>query len=245
MLFRSWRDEADDISREFYKWDVPVLSAECEEAIAAGTRSDINGLDLTNITDLLEPGYLPLETGIARTPTGALSVAVLTQWPDTTPEMIDWWFGWHINSTERYKLWHPQAHYFAQARFDLSEMTSLTDRQRYIGNTSWVDEYVSFLPSRLAITFHEPADIGLGRDDLEAAGYGTAVCAIVTDSDHGHELSRLVHAVRLTADGCEMRSRFIFGPDIPDVIGPLMLDHCWTEMTHLASFLPRLHARFR
>ena len=240
-----WRDEADDISREFFTWDVPVLSTVCEQAMAAGTRPDLVGLDLTNITDLLAPGYLPLETGIARTPTGALSVAVLTQWPGTTPEMIDWWFGWHITSTERYKLWHPQAHYFSQPRFDLSDVPGLTDRQRYVGNTSWVDEYVSFLPSRLAITFHEPADIGLGPDVLEAAGYGTVICAVVTDSDHGHELSRLVHAVRTTDHGCEMRSRFIFGPEIPDVIGPLMLDHCWTEMTHLAGFLPRLHALLR
>ena len=238
-----WRDEADDISRAFFTWDVPVLSRECEEAIATGTRTDVIGLDLTNITDLLIPGYLPVETGMARTPTGALSVAVLTQWPGTTPEMIDWWFGWHIAATERYKLWHPQAHSFTQPRYDLSGVADLTDRQRYIGNTSWVDEYIGFLPSRLAITFHEPADIGLGGDDLEVAGYGTVVCAVVTDSDHGHELSRLIHAVRRTEAGCEMRSRFIFGPEIPDLIGPLMLDHCWTEMTHLAGFLPELHAR--
>lgn len=237
-----WRDEADDISRRFYTWEVPTLSVECEEAIAIGTRSDTVGLDLTNITDLLAPGYLPLETGIARTPTGALSVAVLTQWPGTTPEMIDWWFGWHIASTNRYKLWHPQAHYFSQPRYDLSHVEGLTDRQRYVGNTSWVDEYISFLPSRLAITFHDPADIGLDPASLDEAGYGTVVCARVTDSDHGHELSRLVHAVRRTEDGCEMRSRFIFGQEIPDLIGPLMLDHCWTEMTHLASFLPRLFA---
>jgi ribonuclease Z len=238
-----WRDEADDVSREFYTWDVPVLSAECQDAISEGTRPDVVGLDLTNIADLLAPGYLPLETGIARTPTGALSVAVLTQWPGTTPEMIDWWFGWHIASTERYKLWHPQAHYFSQPRYDLSDVEGLTDRQRYVGNTSWVDEYISFIPSRLAITFHEPSDIGLDPVALDAAGYGTVVCARVTDSDHGHELSRLVHAVRRTADGCEMRSRFVFGPEVPEVIGPLMLDHCWTEMTHLASFLPRLYAR--
>jgi ribonuclease Z len=238
-----WRDEADDISREFYRWDVPALSAECNDAISAGTRADVVGLDLTNITDLLAPGYLPLETGIARTPTGALSVAVLTQWPGTAPELIDWWFGWHLASTERYKLWHPQAHYFSQPRFDLSGVPGLTDRQRYLENTSWVDEYISFLPSRLAITFHDPAEIGLDADALEASRYGTVVCAVVTDSDHGHELSRLVHAVRRTDSGCEMRSRFIFGAEIPDLIGPLMLDHCWTEMTHLASFLPKLHER--
>jgi ribonuclease Z len=235
-----WRDEVDDISAEFYTWQVPALSGECHEAIAAGTRTDVVGLDFTNITDLGHPGYLPLETGMARTPTGALSVAVLTQWPGATPAMIDWWFGWHLASTERYKLWHPQAHYFSQPRYDLSGVPGLTDRQRYIDNTSWVDEYISFLPSRLAITFQDPSRIGLDNPDPER---GTFIFAVVTDSDHGHELSHLVHAVRRTEEGCEMRSRFIFGSEIPDLIGPLMLDHCWTEMTHLASFLPRLYER--
>jgi hypothetical protein len=55
--------------------------------------------------------------------------------------MIGWWFGWHLATTERYKLWHPQAHSFSQPRYDLSTVRDLTDRQRYVGNTSWVDEY--------------------------------------------------------------------------------------------------------
>ena len=56
--------------------------------------------------------------------------------------MIDWWFGWHLARTERYKLRHPQAHFFAQPRLDLSDAPGLTDRERYIDNTSWVDEYI-------------------------------------------------------------------------------------------------------
>ena len=77
----------------------------------------------------------------------------------------------------------------------------------------------------------------------KSAGYGTMVCALVTDSYQGSQLARLVHAVRATPWGSEMRSRFIFSPGAPDFIGPPMLDHCWTEMTHLASSLPRLFAR--
>jgi len=49
--------------------------------------------------------------------------------------MMDWWFGWHLARTERYKLWHPQAHFFAQPRLDLSDVPGLTDRERYIDNT--------------------------------------------------------------------------------------------------------------
>jgi hypothetical protein len=238
-----WRDEFDDVTREFWKWSVPALSQSCINAMAVGVRSDHTGMSLSNLTDLLEPGRHPVETGITRTPEGGLSVAVWTAWPGTTPEMLDWWFGWHMNRTERYKLWHPQAHLFAQPRYDLSEVEGLTHRQRYVGNTSWVDEFIGPIPTRLAITFHDAAEIALTSDALEASGYGTVIYAIVTDSDHGNELSRLVHAVRRTAWGCEMRSRFIFSEGTPDFVGAPMLDHCWTEMTHLATFLPRLYAR--
>jgi hypothetical protein len=29
--------------------------------------------------------------------------------PEVTPEMLDWWWD-HIDTTERYKLWHPKDH---------------------------------------------------------------------------------------------------------------------------------------
>jgi hypothetical protein len=238
-----WRDEHDDLSREFFDWAVPDLSDACRAAMAAGVRDDVTGMDLDTVTELLEPGSRALETGMARTPDGGIGVAVHTDWPGTTPEMIDWWFGWHLSRTERYKLWHPQAHLFAQPRFDLADRPGLTDRERYVGNVSWVDEYIGPLVSRLAIAFHDPTEIGLARDALDASGHGTAVCATVTDRDSGAHLARLVHAVRRTRSGSEMRSRFVFPPGTPDLIGAPMLDHCWTEMTNLAGFLPRLHAR--
>ena len=74
------------------------------------------------------------------------------------------------------------------------------------------------------------------------SGYGTVISATVDDADHGTRLARLVHAVRHTAEGSEMRSRFLFPSSTPDLIGPPMIDHCVTEMAHLASFLPRLHS---
>ena len=235
------RDEMDDLTSVFFDWDVPDLPEHCREAMTIGVREELEGIDLENISDLLRPGYLPLETGTARSPRGALSIAVLTEWPGTEPEMIDWWFAWHLATTNRYKLWHPQAHLFAQAKYDVSRLPDLSWRECYVGNTVWVDEYVGPIPTRLAITFQEPSSIGLDHISLKHAGYGTVIYAIVADSDHGNELGRLVHAVRHTDEGCEMRSRFIFPAETPEAIAGPMLDHCWTEMTHLASFLPRLY----
>ncbi len=236
-----WRDERAESYTSFFDWEVPELPDYVRAAIASGMQAAENGVNLENLDTLLRPGYLPMETGIARCANGELSVAILTRWPGATPAMIDWWMGWHMSRTDRYKLWHPQAHVFSQAKYDLSDVPGLTDRERYVGNTSWVDEYVGPLLSRLAITFHDPADIGLDEPALAASGHGTALCAEVSNSDNGQPLSRLIHAVRPTPYGCEMRSRFIFPPVLPEILGGWMIDHCATEMSHLAAFLPRLY----
>ncbi len=238
-----WRDEHDDLTREFFQWDVPELPPYVREAMNAGVREGASGINLSNVRDLLAPGYLDLETGLAHCENGEGCVAVWTAWPGTTPEMIDWWFGWHIARTERYKLWHPQAHYYTQPKYDLSDVDGLTDREKYIGNTSWVDEYIGPFASRLAISFFEPAEIGLDEASMIDAGYGTIVCAQTAMSDNNQPAAQLIHAVRRTPWGSEMRSRFIQPPGIVEIIGPALLDHCYTEMTHLASFLPRLYAR--
>jgi hypothetical protein len=125
--------------------------------------------------------------------------------------MIDWWFGWHGVETERYRLWHPQAHLFAQMRYERTVSTGLTNRERFIGNTSYVDEYIGPSIFRLAITFQEPRDFGLDQDSFGDAGVSTAICARVGFSDKPVDSGYLVHLVRETTDGCEMRSRFWLG----------------------------------
>lgn len=235
-----WRSELVEPSSRYFHWDLPALPGPYVAAMEAGETAGGPGLSIDRVVDLCEPGYCPIETGISRSADDSLCVAVWTAWPGTTPTMVDWWFGWHIARTDRYKLWHPQAHVFAQPRFDLSSVTGLTDRQRYVGNTSWVDEYIGPFLTRLAITFDDPAEFGIGDDDPHESS--TAICATVRDSDTGVELSRLVHAVRRTDFGAEMRSRFFFPPGTPAFVGPPMLEHCATEMSNLAEFLPRLYA---
>ncbi|WP_050670861.1 DAPG hydrolase family protein [Luteipulveratus halotolerans] len=152
---------------------------------------------------LSRPGYDPLETGWAELPGGVLFVSTLTDMPGVTASMWDWWFGWHSTDTARYKLWHPDAHQFTTIGEDRSGDRTLTDRQRYIGNVSYVDEYIGADLHRLAIRFVDPSSLGL------ADRVGTThICARVTLSDLPVAIGWLVHQVRPTDSGSEMRSRF-------------------------------------
>jgi hypothetical protein len=125
--------------------------------------------------------------------------------PGVTGEMWDWWFGWHGTETARYKLWHPDAHYFSALGEDRSADRSLTDRQRYVDNVSYVDEYLGHERSALSVRFFDPARFGFapsrpGETTIVARG-GLSTAPV--------SFAWLIHQVRATDNGAEMRSRFI------------------------------------
>jgi hypothetical protein len=131
-----------------------------------------------------------------------------------------------------------------------------------------VDEFVGSQLGSYAIRFLDPAELGLDAPSIADAGRDTAVCARVGFEEVGVDFGYLVHHVRRVPGGSEMRSRFwIGGPHAAGRQGSLaggiaagiaksfvkpkiqngldLLVHCSQEMSHLASFLPRLHAEFR
>lgn len=155
----------------------------------------------------MRPGPGCAGDGWTRTDRGALVVACHTDMPGVTVAMWDWWFGWHSTDTARYKLWHPAAHQFSAIGQDRSLDRSLTDRQRYLNNVSYVDEYIGSRLNRLAIRFVDPDRLGF--PDRPGT---THICARVGASDVPVAVGWLIHQVRPTDAGVEMRSRFFLGP---------------------------------
>ena len=51
----------------------------------------------------------PLQEGYHKTEDGKWEIIANHEIHGVTPEMIDWWWD-HIDTTERYKLWHPTDH---------------------------------------------------------------------------------------------------------------------------------------
>ncbi|MDO9355105.1 MAG: hypothetical protein Q7T55_15505 [Solirubrobacteraceae bacterium] len=215
--------------------------------------------------DIHNPGYGAVETGYGKLASGEIWVACLTDMPRVTPAMWDWWFGWHSKESARYKLWHPDAHQYAALRYPRVDQPGLTDKQKYIGNTSYVDEIIGGHLDQLAIGFVEPSKFKIDTNAFD----GTAICATVGTSLVPVNIGQLVHQVRRTARGSEMRSRFYLnvpgtrgldtdsiacavkrGVSLPKSIlfdtafGAALLEHCGQEMNHLAQFLPELYAEF-
>ena len=191
---------------KYWNPDMKGLSEHVVQAVIQSPMPKGCGFDSQECNRLLEPGYLPLESGFTQLPSGEILVAVLTPMPGVSGKMIDWWFGWHSNESQRYKLWHPHAHLKAVLKNPTGDKPDLSDRERYVGNTSYVDEYIGNDILSLAIQFKEPELFGLEQSKFAAAGVQTAVCAHVGPAKGPINMGKLVHLVRENPDQAGQRS---------------------------------------
>lgn len=245
----------------------PVLAPLPSEAVEALHRGPVAEPLLPRLQEaphsLFGPGPV-LETGYTLNSDGGISVAVRTVMPGVSPVMWDWWFGWHGEEALRYKLWHPQAHIHAQ--WDDMPAAGTVGRTRYIGRTSFVDEYIGAEMGRFAIRFVPPAMLGFNDPSLVSGEDGTIICARTGLGDYSIDAGYLAHHLRKVPGGCEMRSRFWIGgrhvvPRGGSILASAgvrlaglflkpkeadarnLLIHCAQEMQHLAAFLPELYAQ--
>lgn len=206
-------------------------------------------MKLAEANRLLDPGYTDLESGYVRLDDGQLHVATWTTMMGCKAHMFTWWFGF-LRTTEQYKWWHPTDHVWC-------EWVGERGTGRYIGGQHNVHEYIGGELQKLKILFREPVDY-LDVSRFAAAGVSAAVCARVGSLDAPVWAGHLIHLVRDTDYGCEIRSRFWLGdcdppelaptPDarravFPDRVGEGLMKHCYEEMSYLAGFLPDLHRR--
>ncbi len=257
------RPLAEHLDLSDFRYPMEPIPERVARVIAAGVESG-RSFPFSEAARLLDDGGDGATDAVVRQPDGTLFVACLTEMRGVTPAMWDWWFGWHGYTTERYQLWHPKAHMWSAMQQDRRHLES--DRDRWIGNISYVDEYIGPKLQRLAIAFQPPSAFGLDQAAVDALG--TAICARTALRRQRVDGGYLLHLVRTTATGSEMLSRFWLGQveaQVPGLRRPLnailnsrmvrphlvsdasaldLLRHCSDEMNHLARILPALHGRF-
>jgi hypothetical protein len=204
---------------------------------------------LDQANQLLEPGSLALESGYLRLEDGSLHVASRTAMVGCKGRMIDFWFGF-LRTPAHYAWWHPRDHVWC-------DWVGERGTGRYVGGTHRVHERIGGELVKLKIQFRPPS----GYFDVSRfaeAGVSTVVCARVGPLDAPVWAGHLIHLIRDTDYGCEMRSRFWLGdvdpaelaptPEartqlFPDRVGAGLSQHCTEEMAYLAQLLPDLYAR--
>jgi hypothetical protein len=99
---------------KFYQEQIDPIPLQVFKGLGQKKKEPDFVLTLENVTDLHLNEYHEVENGYTFLPDGSIQVSVLTDMPNVTPLMWDWWFGWHGSHDNRYKLWHPKAHQSAQ-----------------------------------------------------------------------------------------------------------------------------------
>ncbi|KAF5648446.1 phloretin hydrolase [Fusarium tjaetaba] len=249
LYYLGYKEE--DWYRPFVKYWKPAIkqiSDEVQKGITESPRTSSLAFKPQEPAHYLtQPGYLQLENGWAVTDDNKLMIAVRNDMGNVTGDMYDWWFGWHLVDPQRYKLWHPVAHQYADRMPNAIDWSNKTLPERYIGSYSWIDEFIGNFATKLTVNFVDPATLGFNTSDYEPQGIETIVMAHIT-SGHTTNVtgnSYLMHQIRRKDDGQrELRSRFfldVFG----ETQGHDLSVHCAVEMSHLATFLPQLFDEFK
>jgi len=219
-----------------------------------------------DINRLFDSGYLKTENGFCRLDDGTMYVSVLTQMPNVTLEMIDWWFWWHAAEGARYQIWYPDKHFDISSYFrgSYTDQTKSYSERLHL-STHLVNEDIGSGAEEILIDFMHPKLFGFDAAQLNAKKE-TIICARVGSPEMGSWGSEMVHFVRKTDAGVELRSRFWIGNKIykineseevrlspilnrsfvkkrliPDEVGPNMFHHCAQEFHNLAEILPQVY----
>jgi hypothetical protein len=149
----------------------------------------------------------------------------------------------------------------------IGDDAALSDREKYLHNPNYVTEYVGGESLDIIITFAEASEF-FDVTRFSDARVSTAICGVIGYQNKTLSFGLLIHMVRETEEGREMRSRFWLGRiesqglpttgiinriassryiakrAVPLELGRDMLVHCVMEMNHLAGFLPELYAEY-
>lgn len=244
-----------------FRPELAPLSEAAREAILMGPQAIELFPGLEKAEKLISSRGGKVDTGYAVTAKGETRVFDTTPMPNVTPAMWEWWFAWHGDNAQKYKLWHPRAH------VDVSWADGKGNIGEYVGRTSQVVEYIGSTRLLGSIRFMPPGALGIDQGSLAEKGE-VCICGRIGPVTPAVDAGWLVHHIFPVVGGSQMRSYFwLSGPHIAarngnslatatiraaakvapaatQVPATDLLVHCAQEMSHLASILPKIYAEF-
>lgn len=162
---------------------------------------------------------------------GIWEVIVNQEIQDVTPEMIDWWWD-HMDTTERYKLWHPTDH--------LSFEWIVPPAQGHVGAIHRVHEkFGAFIIPPLNLRWEDPQSQGI------ATTFSHIIAATAYMGDEGTyttvKESGCTVEYEAIPGGTRMRSHYYLPGEMPEVGAAALHQHDREEMQNLPIFLPALY----
>lgn len=137
--------------------------------------------------------------------------------------MVDWWFWlfwWHSVESERCALWYPYNHVYAYSscskpakgggKAPRAFNDALSHRDRWLGSAHTVKEFIGPQFMTIRTEFKDSSPFGLPWEELQKAGYESAVCAVLWDAKLPMKVGEFVHLWRRKEgdEGLELRRRY-------------------------------------
>ena len=203
-----------------------------------------------------DSSHVEFESGVRRLRDGTVEVASLVSMPGVTSDMFRWWFSDYLQTTEHYRMWHPEDHvWMGWEHKTLGEIT---------GSHHLVHEYIGGELMKLRIQFAWPQEI-LGYDPTDENT--VVICARVGELESSLNIAEMCHVASNTPSGTELRSRFWLGViadreaagwqnfllsllannpisrqfAVSEIEGIDLHKHCMEEMSYLADLLPVIY----
>jgi len=237
--------------------------------LAQGPMDPDKALPLSEINQLLDPGYHEVETGYCITKDGLGYVSANNVFPGCTVDMIRWWFVWHASGGNlRYRSWNAKDHRaISIADQDRRKIMDprVPIRDKYTDTDHFVIEDTGGGDENLVIRFKKVENMGYDMDKFRSSptleivgGYGTNE---FRDRPSGFKGSAvMMHTMREISGGLEFRTRFWLGARIVEgkamkvtppwvripIEAPMGLAfHNVVEFSNLASILPEIYGEYK
>ncbi len=173
----------------------------------------------SNIVESIAGGIMDWTARSGRTQT----VVIDHELRGVAPDMITWWWD-NIDTTERYKLWHPKDH--------ISFEWVVPPKDGHVGAIQKVRERVAGISFTFLIRWEDPESI--------SGDFQFTLSAAVIGND-GSVRSRLTHEYESAPYGTRMRSSFIVPASAPGFFVKGLKRHNREEMQCFCDFLPELY----
>lgn len=197
-------------SKYYYK-DMAKIPQEDLDIVNRGPIDSSLALPISQRSKLMEPGYLPVETGYCLMPDGSGFAATKVFMPGVTTQMIDWWFNWHPLVGLRYAIWCPVAHTGISAKTPEAHLDSsgVDLHVRNIGKIHYpVEGFNVKGAQKLEIAFKSPQQMGFDMKLFSSGSMSTYAAASVANVFPRMPINIFFHAIREVDGGIEYRSRY-------------------------------------
>lgn len=238
--------------KDLMKKPLPEIPIDIAKQIAD---KKITLTDFADKNDILKSEALQNEVGFSKFKDGSYLVSMTCPMPDITPEMIEWWFWWHPQKSERYRAWFPVEHYsVGYARKD-TDYFNCKAQPEFQNNTQYPTERIGGLPLPLRIDFVTPEEFGFSKDTMQQNNIPLIVCGHVGAINGIIRHTEMAHIFKQTDSGLLLISRFWLGKTLKnpllrkliltDNTAKGMAEHCCIEYRNLAEILPQLYKEFK